>query len=53
VGTESHAMMRVGARVTKGPIRGDGALLIGVTELDPTWGITGGITWVFRAFTVQ
>jgi hypothetical protein len=53
VGTESHSIMRVGARVTKGPIRGDGALLIGVTENDPTWGFTGGITWVFRAFTVQ
>jgi outer membrane putative beta-barrel porin/alpha-amylase len=53
VGTESHSMMRVGARFTKGPIRGDGALLIGVLENDPTWGFTGGITWVFRAFTVQ
>jgi hypothetical protein len=45
--------MRVGARFTHGPVRGDGALIIGVTERDPTWGFTGGITWVFKAFTVQ
>jgi hypothetical protein len=53
VGTDSRSIMRVGARVTRGPVRGDGALLIGVTERDPTWGFTGGITWVFKGFTVQ
>ena len=52
-GTDSRALMRVGARFTRGPVRGDGALIIGVTERDPTWGFTGGITWVFKAFTVQ
>ena len=52
-GTDSRALMRVGARFTHGPVRGDGALIIGVTERDPTWGFTGGITWVFKAFTVQ
>jgi hypothetical protein len=45
--------MRVGARFTRGPVRGDGALIIGVTERDPTWGFTGGVTWVFKAFTIQ
>lgn len=53
IGTDSRSMMRVGARITRGPVRGDGALLIGVTERDPTWGFTGGITWVFKAFTIQ
>jgi hypothetical protein len=52
-GTDSRALMRVGARFTRGPVRGDGALIIGVTERDPTWGFTGGITWVFKAFTIQ
>jgi hypothetical protein len=31
----------------------DGGFIIGVTERDPAWGFTGGLTWVFRAFTVQ
>lgn len=52
VGTDSQAMMRVGARVTRGPVRLDGALLIGVTERDPSWGFSAGLTWVFKAFTV-
>jgi Putative MetA-pathway of phenol degradation len=52
-GTDTSAIMRVGARFTRGAVRADGALLIGVTERDPTWGFTGGVTWVFKAFTVQ
>lgn len=52
VGTESHSVVRVGTRFTRGPVRLDGALLIGVTERDPSWGVTAGLTWVFKAFTV-
>lgn len=52
VGTESHSVVRVGSRFTRGPVRLDGALLIGVTERDPSWGFTAGLTWVFKAFTV-
>ena len=52
-GTESRSVMRLGSRVTRGPVRIDGALLIGVTKYDPTWGFTGGFTWVFKAFTIQ
>jgi hypothetical protein len=52
VGTDSLAMMRAGARITRGPVRLDGALLVGVTERDPSWGFTVGLTWVFKAFTV-
>jgi hypothetical protein len=51
-GTESRALMRLGARATRGPVRIDGAFLLGVTEYDPSWGISTGITWVFRGFTV-
>ena len=53
VGTDTLALMRIGARLTQGPVRFDGALMLGVTELDPSWGFTTGLTWVFKAFTVQ
>jgi hypothetical protein len=53
VGTDSSATLRMGARFTRGAVRVDGALTIGVAELDPVWGFTGGMTWVFQAFTVQ
>jgi len=26
---------------------------VGVTERDPTWGFSVGMTWVFKAFNVQ
>ena len=52
IGTDSRATMRVGTRFTQGPVRIDGALAIGVTERDPSWGFTTGMTWVFRGFTV-
>ncbi|MBM3750600.1 MAG: hypothetical protein FJW21_05390 [Acidimicrobiia bacterium] len=53
IATESRSVMRVGSRVTRGPVRLDGALLFGITERDPTWGISTGFTWVFNAFRVQ
>ena len=52
-GTDSLSKMRVGARFTQGPVRVDGAFMIGITERDPSWGFTAGITWVFQAFTPQ
>lgn len=52
-GTDSRAVMRLGSRLTRGPVRVDGALLLGVTERDPAWGFTAGVTWVFRAFQVE
>jgi Putative MetA-pathway of phenol degradation len=52
-GTDSLATMRLGARLTRGPVRLDGALAIGVTERDPVWGFTTGVTWVFHAFDVN
>lgn len=53
VATDSLAVMRLGARLTRGPVRLDGALMLGVTERDPSWGFTGGVTWVFKAFEVR
>jgi hypothetical protein len=52
VGTESRSTARFGTRFTRGPVRVDGGLLIGLTSIDPSWGFTGGVTWVFRGFTV-
>jgi hypothetical protein len=50
VATESRSNLRVGSRLTRGPVRFDGAFVFGVTENDPTWGISTGFTWVFNAF---
>lgn len=51
-GTESRAMMRLGARYTRGTARVDGGLMLGMTSRDPSVGFTAGITWVFKGFTV-
>jgi hypothetical protein len=45
-------MLTLGARYTPGSIRFDGGLLLGLTSIDPTIGFTGGITYVFNAFTL-
>lgn len=50
-GTQSSAIMRGGLRFTKGPVRIDGGVLVGVLADDPKFGITAGLTWVFNAFT--
>jgi Putative MetA-pathway of phenol degradation len=51
-GTESRALMRVGARFTQGTVRLDAGFLAGLTARDPSWGFTVGATYVFDAFTV-
>ncbi len=43
-------VVRVGGRVTHGPVRLDGGLSLGLNDQDPTWGFAIGATWVFRAF---
>ena len=53
VGTETLSVARFGGRFTRGPVRVDGALIVGITERDPSWGFTAGITWVFKAFDPQ
>jgi hypothetical protein len=52
VGTESRGAMRVGARFTRGTVRGDAGLIFGITSRDPSIGLTAGVTWVFKGFTV-
>lgn len=51
-GTESRSILTIGTRYTPGSIRFDGGLLIGLTSIDPTIGFTGGITYVFNAFSL-
>ena len=51
-GTESRALMRFGTRYTRGTARFDVAVLVGVTNDDPTVGVTAGLTYVFQAFQV-
>jgi hypothetical protein len=50
-GTESRGIVRLGGRYTRGPLRVDAAVLLGLTSLDPTIGFTTGFTYVFNAFT--
>lgn len=50
-GTQSSAIMRGGLRFTKGPVRIDGGVLVGVLAEDPKFGVTAGLTWVFNVFT--
>jgi len=50
-GTESRSALRVGARVTRGTVRVDGGLIVGLTSRDPSLGFTAGLTYVFKGFT--
>ena len=52
VGAENRAEMRVGGRYTRGPVRVDGAVILGITSRDPEVGMTVGFTWVLNAFQV-
>ena len=51
-GTESRGILKLGGRYTRGPIRFDAGVLLGLTTVDPTIGFTTGFTYVFNAFTV-
>lgn len=51
-GTDTRGTMRIGARYTYNTVRIDGGLIIGMTSRDPSFGLTAGLTWVFRGFTV-
>lgn len=52
-GTGSSAIARGGVRFTKGPVRIDGGVILGILDEDPKFGVTAGLTWVFNAFTIQ
>jgi len=52
VGTESRGAMRIGGRFTRGTVRADAGLIFGITSRDPSVGLTAGVTWVFKGFTI-
>jgi len=51
-GTETHGILKLGGRYTRGPARFDAAVFFGTTTIDPTVGVTIGFTYVFSAFTI-
>lgn len=53
VGTDSRMIVKVGGRFTRGSVRLDAGALLGVTDRDPSWGVTFGATWVFKVFEVR
>lgn len=52
-GTESRGEIRAGARLTRGTIRYDAGLIVGMTPRDPSFGVTAGATWIFKAFATR
>lgn len=50
LGSENRGVMRLGGRYTHGTVRLDGAVILGMTSRDPSFGVTAGFTWVFNAF---
>ena len=51
-GTETRGILNFGARYTTGALRLDGGVFFGLHSVDPTFGFTGGFTYVFNAFEV-
>jgi hypothetical protein len=51
-GTETRSTIRAGLRFTHAAVRFDGGVIFGLTSLDPSFGFTGGVTYVFRGFTL-
>ena len=51
-GTESRGILKLGGRYTRGSVRLDAGVFLGLTTLDPTIGFTAGFTYVFNAFTI-
>ena len=49
-GTETRGQARFGARYTRGSIRWDGAVIMGLTPIDLGVGMAAGFTYVFNAF---
>ena len=51
-GGENRGVVRLGGRYTRGTVRVDAAVVMGITSRDPEVGVTAGFTWVFNAFRV-
>jgi hypothetical protein len=53
VGTESRSSIRLGGRLTKGTVRVDAGILLGMTSRDPGFGFTVGATYVFKGLDIK
>jgi len=51
-GTETRGLLKLGGRYTRGSVRLDAGVFLGLTVIDPTVGFTTGFTYVFNAFTI-
>jgi len=52
LGAGDRGLLRVGARYTRGSVRVDGGIMLGLSPRDPDFGFTTGLTWVIDAFRV-
>lgn len=52
VGTESRSALRFGGRYTRGLLRLDAGVSVGLTSRDPGFGLTVGATYVLNAFRI-
>ncbi len=51
-GTGSRRSVLVGARYVRGVMRLDGGLTFGMTDMDATVGVTAGVSWMFKAWSL-
>jgi hypothetical protein len=51
-GTESRNAFLAGARYRRGSAWFDAAVVLGTTPQDPGVGVTAGVTWIFKAWTM-
>jgi hypothetical protein len=51
-GTESRGLLNLGGRYTRGSVRLDASVFVGLTTVDPTVGFSTGFTYVFNAFQI-
>ena len=51
-GTETRGTLNLGGRYTRGPLRVDTHVFLGMTPRDPSVGFGAGFTYVFHAFDV-
>lgn len=49
-GTETRGQVALGGRYTRGAIRFDGKVFLGLQDVDPRVGVAAGFTYVFNAF---
>jgi len=52
VGTESRGIATIGGRYTHGPVQLDAGAMFGVTSIGPGAGVTVGVRYTFRAFSL-